>query len=217
MIPIEPPASTWKLTSSTDDYDARWAQMAASGENTHGEADLIAQFAPASVLDGGCGTGRVAIELARRGIDVVGVDVDAQMLAAARVKAPTVHWVQSDLATVELGRKFDVVALPGNVMIFVTRGHEDAVLSNVARHVSPGGRLIAGFQLRPGGLDLPTYDQLCTAAGLILEHRWATWSCQPFGGGDYAVSVHRLGPNTEGQVAAPETAAAIGVGSQNSV
>lgn len=197
MNPIDPPASTWKLNSSTDDYDARWAQMAASGENAHGEADLITQFVPASVLDGGCGTGRVAIELARRGVDVVGVDVDEQMLAAARVKAPTVHWVQSDLATVDLGRTFDVVALPGNVMIFVTGGHEGAVVSNVARHLSPGGRLIAGFQLRPGGLDLATYDHLCTDAGLALEHRWATWSCQPFDGGLYAVSVHLLDPGIE--------------------
>lgn len=194
MSAVDPSASTWKLSSSTDDYDKRWAEMAASGENTHGEADLIAHFAPASVLDGGCGTGRVAIELARRGIDVVGVDVDAQMLAAAQVKAPNVQWVQSDLATVDLGRTFDVVALPGNVMIFVSPGHEGAVAANLARHLSPGGRLIAGFQLRPGGLDLSTYDQLCHEAGLSLEQRWATWSCQPFDGGDYAVSIHLLHP-----------------------
>ena len=166
--------------------------MAASGENPHGEADLICEFKPASVLDGGCGTGRVAIELARRGIDVVGVDVDASMLAAARVKAPEIAWIEADLSEVQLHRHFDVVALPGNVMIFVKPSREGAVLENLAAHLAVGGRLMAGFQLRPHGLDLHAYDVLCGAAGLVLEHRWATWSAADYGGGDYAVSVHRF-------------------------
>lgn len=190
--PEEPtPATTWALDTSAAQYDARWERMSAGGENPHGEADLVCRFAPATVLDGGCGTGRVAIELAARGIDVVGVDVDATMLAAARGKAPSLQWVQSDLATVDLARRFEVVALPGNVMIFVTPGHEDAVVANLARHLSPGGRLVAGFQLRSNGLDLHTYDLFCTRAGLTLEHRWATWSTEAFQGGNYAVSVHR--------------------------
>lgn len=194
-------ASTWSLPGTADDYDARWRQMAASGENPHGEADLICRFEPASVLDGGCGTGRVAIELAHRGIDVVGVDVDAAMLAAARSKAPTITWVESDLAAVSLEPRFDVIALPGNVMIFVTPGREGAVVSNLGAHLAEGGRLIAGFQLRRNGLDLHTYDQLCAAAGLTLEHRWATWDCAPYTGGYYAVSVHaRAGLERSGAV-----------------
>ena len=54
------------------DYDERWARLEAAGHSIHGEADFICAFEPASVLDAGCGTGRVAIELAARGIDVVG-------------------------------------------------------------------------------------------------------------------------------------------------
>ena len=189
--PPQPRATTWSLPGTADDYDARWQQMAASGQNPHGEADLIGRFEPASVLDGGCGTGRVAIELDRRGIDVVGVDVDAPMLDAARAKAPGITWVQADLATFSTDRRFDVVALPGNVMIFVAPGREGAVVANLAAHLAPGGRLIAGFQLRSRGLDLRAYDQLCEAAGLAIEHRWATWACEPYADGDYAVSVHR--------------------------
>ena len=184
-------ATTWSLPGTADDYDARWRQMAASGENPHGEADLICEFKPASVLDGGCGTGRVAIELARRGIDVVGVDVDAPMLAAARVKAPEIMWIDADLAEVQLHRHFDVVALPGHVVIFVAPGREGAVVANLATHLAVGGRLMAGFQLRRRRLDLHTYDGLCGTAGLVLEHRWATWSAVDYEGGDYAVSVHR--------------------------
>lgn len=165
--------------------------MASQGQNVHGEADFVSRLHPGSVLDAGCGTGRVAVELARRGVDVVGVDLDPAMLAGARDKAPTLTWVVADLATVDLGRTFDVVVLAGNVMIFLTPGTEGSVVANLARHLGPAGALVAGFQLPAGGLDLATYDHLCRAAGLELEGRWATWDGAPFGGGDYAVSVHR--------------------------
>jgi hypothetical protein len=65
------------------------------------------------------------------------------------------------------------------------------VVANLARHVAPGGSLVAGFSLQPGRLDLPTYDAHAAAAGLALAERWATWDRAPFEGGDYAVSVHR--------------------------
>jgi SAM-dependent methyltransferase len=161
----------------------------------HGEADLVTSLTPASVLDAGCGTGRVAIELARRGIDVCGVDLDPSMLAQARAKAPGLRWEQGDLAdpTLDLGRTFDVAVAAGNVMIFLTPGTEAAALATVARHLDPGGRLVAGFQLHPGGLTLSAYDGLAASAGLEPAERWASWEREPFtAGGDYAVSVHRL-------------------------
>jgi 2-polyprenyl-3-methyl-5-hydroxy-6-metoxy-1,4-benzoquinol methylase len=49
-------------------YDATYERRAAAGEDVHGEANFVQRFAPASVLDAGCGTGRVGIELARRGL-----------------------------------------------------------------------------------------------------------------------------------------------------
>jgi SAM-dependent methyltransferase len=174
-----------------DAYDRQWREMAARGESIHGEADFVCRFEPTSVLDAGCGTGRVAIELAARGIDVVGVDLDDSMLAAARAKAPDLTWVSADLLDVDLGRTFDVVVLPGNVMIFLAHGTEAAVVANLARHVAPGGHLVAGFQLRRG-YDLDRYDADCTVAGLTLAARFATWEGAPWqSGGHYAVSVHR--------------------------
>jgi SAM-dependent methyltransferase len=165
--------------------------MAARGESIHGEADFVCRFDPASVLDAGCGTGRVGIELARRGIDVAGVDLDDAMLTAARAKAPDLTWITADLLDIDLGRTFDVVVMPGNVMIFLARGTESGVVANTARHVSPGGRLIAGFQLRRG-YELSQYDADCAAAGLVLDARFATWDGATWrSGGDYAVSVHR--------------------------
>lgn len=181
---------------SADEYDRQWAVCAARGESVHGEADFVAGLAPSSVLDAGCGTGRVAVELARRGVEVVGVDLDPTMLAAARAKAPELPWVLGDLATVEVGpagarRRFDVVVMAGNVMIFLTPGTEAAVVANLARHLVPGGALVAGFQL-DRHLSPEDYDGLCRAAGLERAGRWSTWQRDPWtGAGDYAVSLHR--------------------------
>src|ERR671910_498114 len=97
-----------------DDYQARFDRLAASGADVHGEATFVRAYDPASVLDAGCGTGRVAIELARHGIDVVGVDVDASMLTSARRRAPDLAWVAADLTELALDRTFDLVVMAGN-------------------------------------------------------------------------------------------------------
>jgi SAM-dependent methyltransferase len=175
-----------------DDYDRRFERLEAAGQDVHGEADFVASLSVRSVLDAGCGTGRVAIELARRGFDVVGVDADPAMLEAARRKGPQLTWVESDLVDVDLGRSFGAVVLAGNVMIFVAPGTEGEVLANLARHLESDGLLVSGFST-DAGLDLVSYDRLAAAAGLELVERWATWSRQPEApGGTYAVSVHRL-------------------------
>ena len=165
--------------------------MAAAGVSVHGEADFICRLEPASVLYAGCGTGRVAIELATRGIDVTGIDLDRPMLDQARAKAPELTWVEANLLSVDLGRLFDVVAMPGNVMIFVQPGTEAAVIANMAGHLAPGGALVTGFELGRG-YDLDRYDADCRAAGLTDAARFATWDGEPWqAGGDYAVSIHR--------------------------
>jgi 2-polyprenyl-3-methyl-5-hydroxy-6-metoxy-1,4-benzoquinol methylase len=111
--------SEWRAEVDLDEYEARWQQMVDDGANPHGEADFIQRLSPASILDAGCGTGRVAIELARRGIDVEGTDLDADMLMYARRKAPHIIWHESNLSDLNLHRVFDVVALAGNVIPYV--------------------------------------------------------------------------------------------------
>lgn len=165
--------------------------MEAAGRSVHGEADFVCRFEPDSVLDAGCGTGRVAIELAQRGVDVVGVDLDTAMLDEARAKAPELTWVSGSVEHVSIDRSFDVVVMAGNVMIFVEPGTETRVVANLADHLEPEGVLIAGFQL-DRDYDLDRYDADCAAAGLASVERFATWAGTPFvPGGGYAVSVHR--------------------------
>jgi len=163
----------------------------------HGEAALVASYAPRRVLDAGCGTGRVAIELSRRGHEVVGVDADEAMLEAARAKAPELSWVHGDLADprLDLGQPFDVVLMAGNVLIFVSPGSEPEVIRNAARWLRPGGRLVSGYTLRPGGFGPDRHDTLASRSGLTLQDRWSTWDKQAFTPGDsYAVAVHVHGP-----------------------
>jgi SAM-dependent methyltransferase len=177
-----------------DNYDKRFDALASTGQDVHGEAEFVFSLGVGSVLDAGCGTGRVAIELGRRRLDVAGIDLDASMLDQARRKAPELSWNCADLSDpdLHLGRQFEAVVMAGNVMIFLTPGTEGAVLASAVRHLRPAGLVIAGFSLRPGGLDVAEYDRLATDAGLRLAERWSTWDRSLFSTDDtYAVSVHR--------------------------
>ncbi len=172
-------------------YQARFDALAEAGVAVHGEAELVRSFHPGTVLDAGCGTGRVAIELARHEVDVVGVDTDASMLDEARRQAPLLAWVEADLATLDLGRRFDVVVLAGNVPLFCPPAARSDLVRMCAAHVGPGGAMVAGFQ-RDRRYRLDDYDAACRAAGLTPAWRWASWDGEPFvTDSPYAVSVHR--------------------------
>ncbi|MFJ2568047.1 MULTISPECIES: class I SAM-dependent methyltransferase [unclassified Streptomyces] len=199
--------SRWRdLTGETsgDDYAARFAALARSGKDVHGEARFCTALVPAGarVLDAGCGTGRVMIRLAELGYDCVGVDLDASMLAVARKQAPGLPWFQADLAAFEPDRlgiaaDFDLVVAAGNILPLLAAGTEAAVVGRLAAVLRAGGLLVAGFGLDeahlpvPPGITLAEYDDCCAAAGLTLVDRFATWDADPYEGGGYAVSVHR--------------------------
>lgn len=190
---VSPRWVEWRRAIEIADYDARFERLAAAGNEVHGEADFVTAMDPGTVLDAGCGTGRIAIELARRGIDVTGVDLDADMVAAAMAKAPGQSWRVDDLARMQLLRRFDTVAMPGNVMLFCEPADRRLIVHNLAQHLLPGGRVVAGFSLEHGGYTIEEWDEHCASSGLELVERFATWTGAPFvPGGDYHVSVHGL-------------------------
>lgn len=192
------------LRNHGEGYARRYAEafdgLAASGKDVHGEVDLVVALAGsgASVLDAGCGTGRVAARLADLGHDVAGVDVDPAMVEVARDRRPDVVWHVADLAALDLGRTFDVVVSAGNVIPFVPLADLPAAARGLARHAAPGGLVVCGFGLDaahlPAGapvVPLAAYDEAMAGAGLSLEARYAGWDQAGYDGGAYAVSVHR--------------------------
>ena len=181
-------------------YAQRFRDLAASGADLHGEARQVDRLtrettggAPGRVLEAGCGTGRVALELARRGHQVTGIDIDPSMIVEARrATQDNMRFVEGDLMDLTdlVDGPFDVVAAPGNVVVYLTPGTEADVVAQLVSVVRPGGLLVAGFALGRH-VSAQHYDDWCRAAGATLVHRWATWDGEPLAGGDYAVMVHR--------------------------
>ena len=186
-----------------EEYARRFARLAESGHDVHGEATFCAALVEpaARVLDAGCGTGRIAVRLAELGHRCTGVDVDASMLAVARRHAPAQEWLLGDLArtdTLGLRSDFDLVLAAGNVIPLLAAGTEAAVIGQLAAVLRPGGLLVTGMGLDAAHLPLPEapfgladFDAWCDRAGLTLRQRHATWSGDPYVPGcGYAVSVH---------------------------
>ena len=177
-----------------DWYVERFRKMAAEGADLAGEARLVDAMVPrhSRILDAGCGPGRIAGELHARGHDVVGVDVDPALIAAAEADYPGPRYAVADLASLELDdAPFDAAVLAGNVLVFVAPDSEPEVLRRMAAHVRPDGFVITGFGT-DRGYPLEAFDAHSAAAGLVLEHRFATWDLRPWrDGAPWAVTVLR--------------------------
>jgi SAM-dependent methyltransferase len=109
-----------------------------------------AKGAAESVLEVGCGTGRIVLPIARSGRSIDGLDASPQMLERCCAKVAgepdsvrrriTLH--QGDARTFDLGRRFDLVIAPFRVVQHLTEIDDQlAFLDSVARHLAPGGRL----------------------------------------------------------------------------
>lgn len=168
--------------------------MAAQGVDLDGEARFLDALLPrgARVLDAGCGPGRIAGALHERGHDVLGVDVDPELIAAAQTDHPGPRWQVADLAALELDEApFDLAVLAGNVMLFLAEGTEAQVLQRVAAQVRADGLVVVGFAT-DRGYSVRAFDRDRVPSGLQLEHRFATWDLRPWHpGADWVVNVLR--------------------------
>jgi len=135
-----------------------------------------------SVLEVGCGTGRVLIPVARAGVDITGLDASEAMLTECRArlaKEPrsvsarvTLH--HADARDFELGRRFSLVTAPFRVVQhLVTIDEQLRFLDTVKRHLAPKGRLV--FDVFN-----PSFSVLAAADG--LEHEDTPETPLPNGG-----------------------------------
>ena len=124
----------------------------AAVSNWPGEIDFYQDLAVEAlstgrpVLEVACGTGRVAIRLARDGVEVVGLDLSSAMLDVAREKSAgmsNLRWVHCDMRSFELGETFGLVIVPGHsFQNLVTASDQTACLESIERHLDPRGTLV---------------------------------------------------------------------------
>ncbi|WP_448614970.1 class I SAM-dependent methyltransferase [Modestobacter sp. URMC 112] len=179
-------------------YVQRFRTMAARGVDLAGEARLVDAMLPrrARVLDAGCGPGRVGAVLADAGHQVVGVDGDPVLIAAAEADHPGPRWLVGDLAELDLPARgvaepFDGIVCAGNVMTFLAPSTRGEVLRRLLAHLRPDGRMAVGFG---AGRGYPFEDFLADAqaAGLAPDLLLSTWDLRPFGpDADFLVAVLR--------------------------
>ena len=109
-----------------------WEELAAAAGWGGGRAD---------VLDLGCGTGRVATHLARRGHRVTALDDDPVLVEALRSRANGLELeaVVGDARDLDLGRRFGLVAAPMQLVQLMDEGERARMLASIAGHLGPGG------------------------------------------------------------------------------
>jgi SAM-dependent methyltransferase len=183
--------SAWvRLTQENPKHSAayiqRWRDLAAQGMDLFGEARLVdAMLARGSrVLDAGCGQGRVGGHLASVGHDVVGVDVDPVLIAAAEDQHPAARWLVGDLAELDLPARgvaepFDAIVCAGNVVTFLAPSTRREVLRRMRAHLRPGGRAAIGFG-GGRGYDFEDFLDDARATGWTPDLLLSTWDLRPF-------------------------------------
>ena len=103
-----------------------------------------------TVLDAGCGPGRVAALLARRGLDVVGVDLAPAMVTIARETHPGIRFEEAELTALPLAEDSVVAAVYWYSVIHTPACALDDVFAELQRVIVPGGPVLVAFQAGEG-------------------------------------------------------------------
>ena len=126
-------------------YGDRWAEIYDEWTSGHvtspGDADFLAEHARGGrALELGVGTGRVAIPLAERGVEVVGIDASDRMIEKLRAKSDRVETVKGEMADVAAEGEFDLVYVVFNTF-FAMLAQEEQVrcFANAVQRLKPDG------------------------------------------------------------------------------
>lgn len=122
-----------------EDVAAHYDDMLGEWANVEPAVDFLAAFG-GPALELGVGTGRIALPLAARGVEVHGIDLSEAMVSKLREKGGDLPVAIGDFSTTHVDGEFALVYLVFNTIMNVTtqRG-QVAVFENAARHLRPGG------------------------------------------------------------------------------
>ncbi len=129
-----------------------------------------------SILDLACGTGNVAMRLAKLGYEVWGVDISAPMIAEAQRKAQAegldIRYAVQDAAQLQIERRFDlVISLFDSLNYILSPERLQEAFRRVYAHLEPGGAFIfdvnTEYALREG-----LFDQDNLSSRRRLLYRW---------------------------------------------
>ncbi len=201
---------------SAELYDVIYRQLKDYADEARRLAALIRALHPAaaSVLDVACGTGEHALQLARLGLAVDGLDLDEGLLAVAAAKHPAGRFVRADLTDFALDRRYDVVTcLFGSIAYAASPEALARAARCLARHLAPGGLLLVEPFLGPGAIvDGRVTARAVEAAGLAvtrvtharLEGRLAHLTFEYLvgraSGVEHRSEQHLLGLHTDGEL-----------------
>ncbi|MDA1003781.1 MAG: class I SAM-dependent methyltransferase [Chloroflexi bacterium] len=134
-----------------------------------------------TVLELGCGTGRVTAALARRGLTVTGVDISAAMLALAGERVadlPHVELIEADMCGLALGAVFDAVVVPlGGLQHLESVDAVVEAMETIARHLAEDGLAVID-------VEAPHADDFTPGPQPLTEHWTRAWAV----GGDALVT-----------------------------
>lgn len=119
-------------------YDREFGTIGAEGAFF---LDLVRRHG-GPVLDIGCGTGRLAIPLAREGLAVTGIDLSEGMLARGHALSANleIDWVRGDMREMALAQRYRSAFMAGHAFqAMLTDSEQTALFGGVAHHLEPGG------------------------------------------------------------------------------
>jgi len=146
-------------------YAQRWGLLAPSEhvqQEANGLYNLLQLSSTSRVIDVGCGHGRHAIALAERGAEVIGLDFAVALLDRARHLAAGLHspvrWIRGDMRRLPFRSACaDAASVMDAFGFFDTEEENEAVLREVARVLTTGGRL--GLKVINGGPVLAAFRE----------------------------------------------------------